>query len=37
MKPLTCLRCGFTWTPKIAKPKSCPGCHSYKWDKARKG
>ena len=34
-----CLRptCGHKWTTKGGKkPKSCPGCKSYAWDKKKK-
>ena len=23
---LTCSKCGYSWTPRIAKPKACPEC-----------
>jgi len=29
------LNCGYEWqakTYRAEKPKSCPNCHSYKWD-----
>ena len=33
----TCKRCGHIWNPRTQKfPKSCPGCHSYKWFKKLK-
>lgn len=28
----TCLRCGHEWDSRVAKPKECPHCKSYKWD-----
>ena len=32
-----CLRCGHKWTTKGGKkPKSCPGCKSYTWDRKKK-
>ena len=32
-----CKRCGYKWKPKNEKkkPKSCPMCKSYSWDKER--
>lgn len=33
---LTCLRCGFTWTPRTDKPAACPACKSYRWNIAPK-
>ena len=24
MKPVTCPKCGYTWTPRVKKPKKCP-------------
>lgn len=33
---LTCLRCGYEWTPKIQAPKVCPSCKSHVWDKPPK-
>jgi len=32
---LQCKRCGHEWQSYIF-PKSCPRCHSYKWDQERK-
>jgi len=31
-----CLRCGHTWESLLKKPKACPKCKSYIWDKERK-
>jgi predicted Zn-ribbon and HTH transcriptional regulator len=29
-----CKRCGYVWIPRTEnKPKECPACKSYKWDK----
>lgn len=33
--PVTCLRCGHEWTPKVAVPKKCPGCQNPRWDKPK--
>lgn len=34
---LTCLRCGRTWHPqRDGRPKVCPECKSYSWDKPRR-
>lgn len=30
---IKCNRCGHEWTPRIADPRQCPGCHSIRWDK----
>lgn len=37
MKKYTCLRCNWTWDPKVEinKPKSCPRCRSYEWERPR--
>lgn len=30
----TCKKCGYTWESRTdTKPKSCPACKSYRWDK----
>ena len=31
----TCQRCGWTWEARKMYPRSCPACHSYKWNLAR--
>lgn len=28
---LNCLRCGYSWRPRIDAPKKCPKCSSKKW------
>ena len=28
---LTCVRCGYTWTPRIRRPKKCPDCEAPWW------
>lgn len=33
LKENTCLRCGYSWLPRRARPKRCPRCGSYNWDK----
>jgi len=34
---LKCLRCQYDWFPRSdEKPKVCPRCKSYFWDKERK-
>lgn len=35
IRKLKCLRCLWTWTPMYAKPKVCPRCKSYEWNKPR--
>ena len=30
---MKCLRCGFDWLPRIKKPRACPRCKSYDYDK----
>ena len=29
-KKLTCIVCGWTWTPDVAYPAKCPSCQSRK-------
>jgi Zn finger protein HypA/HybF involved in hydrogenase expression len=29
--PLTCLRCGYIWTPRKTVVYICPRCKSAKW------
>jgi len=31
-----CKKCGHEWKAKIEKPKSCPACKSYTWNKEKK-
>jgi len=28
---VTCRRCGYNWTPKVAQPRQCPNCGSFGW------
>ncbi len=31
-----CQKCGYSWLSRIPlKPKSCPSCKSYTWDKVK--
>lgn len=30
-----CLRCGFEWMPRVAKPVRCPDCGSVLWNVER--
>jgi len=32
---IKCLRCNYEWDSKLKKPKTCPRCKSYFWDKIR--
>ncbi len=33
MESLKCLRCGFSWLPRIlGTPKACPHCKRYDWN-----
>jgi len=32
---LECLRCGYSWIPRTAEPRQCPGCKSVRWDTPR--
>ena len=34
--PVTCLRCGHRWGTTRERPKKCPDCGSFYWDKKRK-
>jgi len=31
-----CERCGHVWTARTDKPKACPACKSYAWQKPGK-
>jgi len=31
-----CLRCGYEWRSMVDKPKACPKCKSYTFDKPKK-
>ena len=31
-----CVKCGYEWIAKADKPKSCPRCKRYDWDKEKK-
>lgn len=35
MYQLECKRCGFKWMPRVEKPRRCPECQSYAWDKEK--
>ena len=38
MKQNKCLRCEYEWESRLErKPKVCPKCKSYFWDKEKKG
>ena len=32
---LKCRLCGYEWYPKVKKPKQCPACKNYFYDKKR--
>lgn len=32
-KEVTCSKCGYVWTPRLAHPLRCPSCLTKKWDK----
>lgn len=34
-QPVTCLRCGWIWTPRVDNPRWCPKCNSPYWNKPR--
>ena len=37
MKKYFCERCGHEWIPRVErKPKACPGCKNYRWNKKRR-
>jgi predicted Zn-ribbon and HTH transcriptional regulator len=36
MKKNKCKRCGYEWKSMVKKPKSCPKCKSYFWDRERR-
>jgi len=29
MRKITCLHCGYEWTPRVEKPKRCPKCQKW--------
>jgi len=31
----TCRKCGHIWIARTEKPRSCPNCKSYSWDKKK--
>jgi len=31
-----CLRCGHSWTPRVAEPRWCPACNSPYWNRPRR-
>ena len=33
MKQIKCKRCGYEWITRIDKPKACPRCKRYDYDK----
>lgn len=33
---LRCLRCSYTWMPRVEDVRACPKCRSIFWDKPRK-
>ena len=35
VEKLSCMRCGFTWFPKVDNPMCCPKCKSSSWNKPR--
>ncbi len=34
---LICKRCGHKWIPRVPKPRRCPKCLAYDWDKEKGG
>lgn len=36
MKKQTCKQCGYVWLSKLDKPKQCPRCKRYDYDKEEK-
>ena len=36
-KTFDCKRCGYSWSSRIdSKPKACPKCKNYCWDKDKR-
>lgn len=33
--PLRCIMCGYSWVPRVDRPKHCARCFSIKWEQAR--
>ena len=36
IQTLTCPRCKYTWVPRTAVVKMCPGCKCRNWEKPAK-
>ena len=32
---LICCRCGYEWSPRVTKPKRCPRCQTWDWQKPK--
>lgn len=32
IKVVKCIRCGFSWNPRVENPRQCPYCHSERWN-----
>ncbi len=32
LKEVECLRCGWTWTPRVPEVRTCARCRSVWWD-----
>jgi hypothetical protein len=30
---LYCKKCNYSWIPRVNKPKTCPNCNCYGWEK----
>ncbi len=33
MENFKCKKCKYEWIPRMQKPKACPFCKSYRWDR----
>lgn len=36
MERFKCKHCGYSWIPRIKKPKKCPKCQSWDWEGVKK-
>jgi predicted Zn-ribbon and HTH transcriptional regulator len=36
MHKVCCRRCGHQWLARVAKPRACPACKSYRYDRPLK-
>jgi ssDNA-binding Zn-finger/Zn-ribbon topoisomerase 1 len=32
---VNCVKCNWSWYPRMLNPVSCPGCKTYRWKEAK--